>query len=97
MALGLSGSLTIEAIAKERGIPLAGDPVRGIVRYCQKITAGHLADYGDCRTSDELLQICAQKVGTRFEVVSSLNDLDRIMRAYANRGELQFATHCCPN
>lgn len=92
MARRLSGNPTIEAIAKELGIPLADDPVRSTVRYCQKITAWHLAEYGDCRTSGELLQICAQKAGTRFEVVSSLNDLDRVMRAYANRGELQFAT-----
>jgi hypothetical protein len=92
MAHGLSGSAAIEAIAKELGIPSAGDPVRVIVGYCQEITAGHFADYGDCRTSDEVLQICSQKVGTRFEVISSLGDLDRIMRAYVNRGELQFAT-----
>ena len=92
MARRLSGSLAIETIAKELGIPLGDDPVRAIVGYCQEITAGHLAAYGDCRTSDELLQVCAQKVGTRFEVVSSVNDLDRVMRSYANRGELQFAT-----
>ncbi len=92
MARGLSGNRPIETIAKELGIPYADDSVRAIVRYCQEITAGYRADYGFCNTSDELLQICAQKVGTRFEVVSSINDLDRIMRSWANRGEFQFAT-----
>jgi hypothetical protein len=92
MARGLSRNQTLETIATELGILFGDDPVRAIVRYCQEITAGYIADYGGSNTSDELLQICAQKAGTRFEVVSSIEDLDRTMLSWVNRGESQFAT-----
>lgn len=89
---GFSENQTLESVATELGIPFGDNPVQAIVRYCQEITAKNIADYGGCNTSDELLQICAQKVGTRFEVISSIEDLDRATRSWVNRGESQFAS-----
>jgi hypothetical protein len=51
-----------------------------------------MAEYGGCGTSDDLLYISAQKTGTRFEVVSSNEDLGCVMGSMAGRGEGQFAT-----
>jgi hypothetical protein len=51
-----------------------------------------MAEYGGCRSSDELLAICAQKTGTRFEVVESLAGLDTLVKTWVSRGEMQFAT-----
>jgi hypothetical protein len=92
MPSGLSASPAIGNIATELGISLGKDPVRAIVGYCQAVTSAYMTEYGGCSTSDELLYICAQKTGTRFEVASSNEDLDRVMRSWADRGERQFAT-----
>jgi hypothetical protein len=82
----------IITIADELGLPLSNDPSGKIVAYCQDLTAFYIREYEECSTSDELLSICAQKMGTKFEILSSNSDLDRTMSMWAERGELQFAT-----
>ena len=92
MARGLSASPAIRRIAEEMGILFEKDPARALIDYCQTVTARYIAEYGGCSTSGELLNICAQKTGTRFEVVSTNQELDHLMQSWVGRGELQFAT-----
>jgi hypothetical protein len=88
----LSEDPAIKAIAKDLGLSATRNSVEAIVGHCQERTVGYMDEFGGCRTSDELLSVCAQKCGARIEVASSLEDLDRLMRSWTARGEKQFAT-----
>src|SRR5579884_1301784 len=79
-------------IAAQLGLVTKGDPAVAIVDWCQAKTAAFMTEYGGCGNSDELLAICAQKTGTRFEVIETLETLDALVRTFVARGENQFAT-----
>src|SRR5215469_9476928 len=82
----------ITAIDAQLGLETKGDPAAAIVEWCQAKTAAFVTEYGGCTNCDELLAICAQKIGTRFEVIETLDALDVFVRAFVACGENQFAT-----
>jgi hypothetical protein len=81
MPRGLFASPAIQKIAAGLGISVSHNPVSSIVDHCQAVTEEYMNEYGGCRTPGGLLEICAQKTGTRFEELSSNTDLDRLMRS----------------
>src|SRR5689334_3320912 len=90
MRLGRSNS-AISEIGAQLGFVGAIDP-SAIVELCLAKTAAFMAEFGGCDTCEELLAICAQKTGTRFEIVETLAGLDALVEAFVSRGEGQFAT-----
>jgi hypothetical protein len=87
----LKRSIKIHALAGDLGIKASGDPVREIVRFCEKRIRRFLRDFPDCATLSELLEIAASKLGTRFEEIRSDEDLEEVRGRYLRQGEKAFA------
>lgn len=88
----LNRSYKILALAADLGIKASADPVRDILAYCEKRVRRFLRDFPDCHTLTELLDIVASKLGTRFEVIASDDELLEVRDRYARLGERPFAT-----
>lgn len=88
----LNRSYKILALAADLGIKPSADPVRDILAYCEKRVRRFLRDFHDCHTLVELLDIVASKLGTKFEVVKSDEELLELRDRYARLGERSFAT-----
>jgi hypothetical protein len=88
----LKRSYKIHALASDLGIKPSGDPVREIVRFCEKRVRRFLRDFPDCATLTELLDIAASKLGTRFEEIHSDDELDEVRTRYSRQGEKAFAS-----
>jgi hypothetical protein len=88
----LKRSYKIHALAGDLGIKPSGDPVREIVRFCEKRVRRFLRDFPDCATLSHLLEIAASKLGTKFEEINSDDDLDEVRGRYLRQGEKAFAS-----
>lgn len=88
----LNRNYKIITLAADLGIKASADPVRDILAYCEKRVRRFLRDFPDCRTLTELLDIVASKLGTKFEVVNSDEELVEVRDRYARLGERSFAT-----
>jgi hypothetical protein len=82
----------IVALAADLGIRPSADPVRDILACCEKRVRRFLRDFPDCRTLTELLDIVASKLGTKFEVIKSDEELLEVRDRYARLGERSFAS-----
>lgn len=87
----LKRSYKIHALAGDLGIRLSGDPVRDIVRFCEKRIRRFLRDFPDCVTLSQLLDISASKLGTKFEEIHSDEQLNEVRMRYLRQGEKAFA------
>jgi hypothetical protein len=87
----LKRSIKIHALAGDLGIKASADPVREIVRFCEKRIRRFLRDFPDCATLSELLEIAGSKLGTRFEEIHSDEDLEEVRARYLRQGEKAFA------
>lgn len=88
----LKRSYKIHALASDLGIKSSGDPVREIVRFCEKRVRRFLRDFPDCATLSQLLDIAASKLGTKFEEIHSDDELDEVRERYLRQGEKAFAS-----
>jgi hypothetical protein len=88
----LKRNYKIHALAIDLGIKPSGDPIREIVRFCEKRIRRFLRDFPDCLTLSQLLEISASKLGTRFEEVRSDDQLDAVRGRYLRQGERAFAS-----
>jgi hypothetical protein len=88
----LKRSYKIHALAGDLGIRPSGDPVRDIVRFCDKRVQRFLRDFPDCKNLTQLLDISAAKLGTRFEEIHSDDQLDEVRTRYLRQGEKAFAS-----
>jgi hypothetical protein len=88
----LKRNYKIHALASDLGIRPTGDPIREIVRFCEKRVRRFLRDFPDCRTLSQLLEISASKLGTRFEEIHSDDQLDEVRTRYLRQGERAFAS-----
>jgi len=88
----LKRSYKIHALASDLGIRVSEDPVREILRFCERRVRQFLRDFPDCRTLTQLLEVAASKLGTRFEEVHSDDQLEDIRSRYLRQGEKGFAT-----
>jgi hypothetical protein len=81
----------VEHLAGELGLTGA-DPAHAIISFCEARVASFIGEFDGCSTLSGLLEIAAQKSGSRFEVIDTNETLDRIVRKYVERSELAFAT-----
>jgi hypothetical protein len=88
----LKRSYKIHALAGDLGIRPSGDPVRDIVRFCEKRVRRFLRDFPDCKNLTQLLDISASKLGTRFEEIHSDDQLDEVRTRYLRQGDKAFAS-----
>ena len=88
----LKRSHKIHSLASDLGIRTSTDPVRDIVRFCEKRVARFLRDFPDCKTLSQLLDISASKLGTKFEEIHSDEQLNDVRTRYLQCGERSFAS-----
>ena len=67
-----------------------GSPTDAILAYCVERAEAMLADFPDCATPSDLLEIMAATLGTSFEVVSSDDELLALQKRYVQSGEYGF-------
>ncbi len=88
----LNRSYKILTLAADLGIKPSADAVRDILAYCEKRVRRFLRDFPDCHTLAELLDIVASKLGTKFEMIRSDEELLEVRDRYSRLGERSFAT-----
>jgi hypothetical protein len=88
----LKRSHKIHSLVADLGIKATTDPVRDIVRFCEKRVARFLKDFPDCKTLSQLLDISASKLGTKFEEIHSDDHLNDVRTRYLQNGEKSFAS-----
>lgn len=79
-------------IANALRLPHNGSPADAILAHCVERAGTMLADFPDCATPSELLEIMAATLGTSFEVVTSDDELPALQKRYVESGEHGFAT-----
>lgn len=79
-------------IASALQLPLNGSPADAILKFCEQRAATMLADFPDCATPSDLLDIMAAILGTTFEVVRSDEELAAVQRRFVQSGEFGFAS-----
>jgi hypothetical protein len=92
MASRLNKSTKIWTLARDLGLSVQTDPTDAIRQFCERRVARIIHDFSGCRTLADLLGMVSNTVGTKFEIVTSENDLDEIQNRYIQRGETAFAT-----
>jgi hypothetical protein len=90
-ATSLKRSYKVHTLAADLGLRASDDPVRDILRFCDKRVRQFLRDFPHCSTLTELLEIVASKLGTRFEEIRSDDELDEVRARYLRQGEKSFA------
>jgi len=78
-------------IASALHLPTNGSPADAILMYCVERAGAMLADFPDCATPSELLDIMAATLGTAFEVIRSDDELLALQKRYVQSGEFGFA------
>lgn len=87
----LKRNYKIHALAGDLGIKPSSDPIREIVRFCEKRIRRFLHDFPDCKTLSQLLEISASKLGTKFEEIHSDTELVEVRGRYLRQSEKAFA------
>jgi len=88
----LKRSYKIHALAGDLGLRMSEDPVRDILKFCEKRVRQFLREFPDCATLSEFLELAASKLGTRFEEVHSDDQMEDVRTRYLRQGEKSFAT-----
>src|SRR5690348_6885489 len=87
-----NSSMAVHRLAADLGLRSTGNPVQVIMVYCHRTVKKFLAEYGPCKGLDALLDLLANKLGTRIVEIHDDNELKKIQREYVARGEHIFAT-----
>jgi hypothetical protein len=92
MSQKLNSSMAVHRLAADLGLRSTENPVQVIMAYCHRTVKKFLAEYGQCKAVDALLDLLANKLGTRIVEVHDDKELQSIQREYVSRGEQIFAT-----
>ena len=92
MSPKLNSSLTIHRLASDLGLRDTESPVQVILAYCHRTVKKFLADHGPVASLSELLDLVANKLGTRIVEIHSNEELHKLQQEYVKRGEKIFAT-----
>lgn len=92
MSAKLNSSLSIHRLAADLGLRPTENPVQVILAYCHRTIKSFLAEHGPCSGLGELLDLVANKLGTRIVEIHNNEELSRLQREFVNRGETIFAT-----
>jgi hypothetical protein len=88
----LNQSTSIHVLASDLGLRLTANPVGDIVALCHRKVERFLTDLENCSRPSELLSLVANKLGTIFVEIRTDADLRQVVREYADKGELAFAS-----
>ncbi len=91
MSTRLDASIQVSTLARDLGLQQMANPVAAISKFCDQRMAGFLDKYPHARTLDDLVEVTAAELGTRFEVVRRDADLSLIVRKYVSRSKREPA------
>jgi hypothetical protein len=91
MSAKLNSSLAVHRLAADLGLRPTENPVQVILAYCHRSVKKFVAEHGGCAGLNELLDLLANKLGTRVVEISDDEQLYKVQREYVNRGEKIFA------
>lgn len=77
-------------MAIELGVGAYADPLRAILRHCERQVRAVLEEFPHCTTPAQLLDALANKLGTRFEVVRTDSELRQLQKRSVEKGERGF-------
>jgi hypothetical protein len=92
MGTKLRNNLTIRTLAADLKLKLAGDVVAEIIAFCHKRVRRFLDGFGECPSTDQLLEIVSNKVGTVFREVHTNQDLEQVRAEFLNKKEAGFVS-----
>jgi hypothetical protein len=90
MPVPLKASHQIHTLARDLGVKVNGDPVEGILSYCDAKVEDFMSTFPDCPTLSSMLNWVAARVGTIFEIIDSDASLRELKGKYLERGEKRF-------
>jgi len=90
MSPALKRNYKIHSLASDLGLKPSGDPIRDILRYCEKRVRRFLRDFPECSTLSQVLDVTASKLGTKFEEVHSDEQLAEVRARYLRQNEKAF-------
>jgi hypothetical protein len=92
MSTPLKRNYKVRALALDLGLKSSENPVRDILRFCEKRIERFLQDFPNCASLTQLLEVSASKLGTRFVEIHSDTELDEVRTRYLQQGEKAFVT-----
>jgi hypothetical protein len=92
MCAKLNTSLAVHRLAADLGLRPTESPVQVVLAYCHRSVKKFITEHGGCLGLNELLNLLANKLGTRIVEINDNEQLYKIQREYVNRGEKIFAT-----
>jgi hypothetical protein len=90
MSPRLNTNIVVHRLVADLGLRETESPVQAVVEYCHRRVRKFTADYGKCSSLPELLELCANKLGTRIIETYSDEDLASLQSQYVDRGEPIF-------
>src|SRR5438034_8561249 len=90
MAIQLRQSPQLFTLARDLGLKPSENVVRDILRYCDRRIRKLLSDFDDEENPASVLEWVASKLGTRFEMVWTDDDLISVQEKYLALGEVGF-------
>ena len=92
MSPKLNSSLTIHRLAADLELRPTANPVQVILAYCHRAVKKFLAEHGPVTSLGALLDLLADRLGTRIVEIRSNQELYKLQQEYVKRGEKIFAT-----
>lgn len=89
--MALKHRYEIHTLARDLGIEKPSDPVRAILRHCEKRTLSILRDYPECSTLAELLSVMEARLDNELQEVRTDNELQEVRERYSRKGEVALA------
>lgn len=91
MSVKLNNSIAVHRLAADLGLKPSESPVQAVLAYCHRRVRDFLKNYGTCSSLVELLNLMANKLGTRIIEINNDEELRALEAHYACRGESIFA------
>lgn len=90
MVQKLKYSHQVWKLAQDLGLKPIDNPISDILSFCERKIKKYMKEVGDCKTLSELLDWVAAKAGTKFEIINTDEDLEKIKYKYLEKGEKIF-------
>jgi hypothetical protein len=91
MCAKLNTSVAVHRLAADLGLRVSGNPVDAVMAYCHRRVKKFIGEYGACLNPGQLLDLLANKLGTRLLEINDDEHLKKIQREYVKRGARIFA------
>lgn len=87
----LNQAYKIHTLAADLGLDSSTTPVASILQYCERIARRFVKEFPTCDSPAKLLEVCATRLGTRFEIITTNEELIEVQQRYVTLGEKGFA------